>query len=341
MKHVVGIDVETTSLDPKAGEIIEVAAIRYDWKTGEEIDRLETLAGASRPLEQITTEITGITQEMIDSMPLFKEIAGDVATFVGDDLIFAHNASFDVGWLQQHGVKLKNNLIWDTFPLSGIAWPEAESYNLGSLAAMLGIEGDVEHRAGADVEVNMRLLGKIRDACSVDEETYADIKKVLKRDNLSHYIDIFSLYKGTNRQPQREAVPTSSTDPIAYEDVFSTGGALDSHFETYTYRQQQQDMADVVMNQQVNGGFSLIEAATGTGKTFAYLTPLLLTSDKSKRSLISTHTKHLQDQLVQTDIPALQQALGTSRTVATLKGRNNYVCSRRLKALLQPTMTLS
>src|SRR6202012_4796199 len=72
----------------------------------------------------------------------------------------------------------------------------------------------------------------------------------------------------------------------------------------------------------------LIEAATGTGKTFAYLVPALLSG---LRVLISTGTRTLQDQLFHRDLPLLAAALGIPANVALLKGRSNYLCRARLE----------
>ena len=88
------------------------------------------------------------------------------------------------------------------------------------------------------------------------------------------------------------------------------------------------------------------EAGTGTGKTFAYLVPALLTGGKV---IVSTGTKTLQDQLFDRDIPTVRAALGAPVTVALLKGRANYVChyhleraaARRMAALRATTRAIS
>jgi ATP-dependent DNA helicase DinG len=75
----------------------------------------------------------------------------------------------------------------------------------------------------------------------------------------------------------------------------------------------------------------IAEAGTGTGKTFAYLVPALLSG---KRVLVSTGTRNLQDQLFQKDLPLLRRALGVAAKVALLKGRANYLCLYRLENTL-------
>lgn len=87
-------------------------------------------------------------------------------------------------------------------------------------------------------------------------------------------------------------------------------------------------MSELVENVLVHGGTALIEAGTGTGKTFAYLVPAVLTG---RRVIISTGTRTLQDQLVGKDVPMLARALGRPLDVALLKGLPNYLCRRRLR----------
>ena len=89
-------------------------------------------------------------------------------------------------------------------------------------------------------------------------------------------------------------------------------------------------MADAVANTLRDGGVLLAEAGTGTGKTLAYLVPVIL---HRQRVLISTGTKNLQEQIYFKDIPAVQTALGVSFTATYMKGRANYLCLHRLDQL--------
>jgi ATP-dependent DNA helicase DinG len=75
----------------------------------------------------------------------------------------------------------------------------------------------------------------------------------------------------------------------------------------------------------------VVEAGTGIGKTFAYLVPALLAG---RRVLVSTGTRHLQDQIQQHDLPTVRRALGAPASVAVLKGRSNYLCPQRFEQLL-------
>ena len=95
----------------------------------------------------------------------------------------------------------------------------------------------------------------------------------------------------------------------------------------FAARQQQQEMAERIAEAIEKGNHLIAEAGTGTGKTFAYLVPALLSQSKV---LISTGTKNLQDQLFHKDLPIVRKALAVPATVALLKGRANYLCLHRL-----------
>ena len=113
-------------------------------------------------------------------------------------------------------------------------------------------------------------------------------------------------------------------------DVLADEGPLSELIEGYSVRQQQIEMAEAISAALENSESLICEAGTGTGKTFAYLIPAILSG---RKTIVSTGTKHLQDQLFQKDLPLVQSAIGTPVNVALLKGRANYLCLYRLNAL--------
>ena len=113
------------------------------------------------------------------------------------------------------------------------------------------------------------------------------------------------------------------------EGVFAPGGALERALPGYRPRDQQLDFARAVRDAIDSKGVLIAEAGTGTGKTFAYLVPALLSGG---RVIISTGPKTLQDQLFHRDLPLVRRALGVPVDVALLKGRANYVCLHHLES---------
>jgi ATP-dependent DNA helicase DinG len=110
--------------------------------------------------------------------------------------------------------------------------------------------------------------------------------------------------------------------------AFAADGPLARHVPGYRVRAQQAEMAEAVAAAIRDPAVLVAEAGTGTGKTFAYLVPALLSGGKV---LISTGTKTLQDQLHGRDLPLVRDALGVPATIALLKGRANYVCRHHLE----------
>ncbi|HTU64909.1 MAG TPA: ATP-dependent DNA helicase [Steroidobacteraceae bacterium] len=114
------------------------------------------------------------------------------------------------------------------------------------------------------------------------------------------------------------------------DDVFGPRGPLARSLPGFTPRRSQLAMAQRVALALENRAPLVIEAGTGTGKTFAYLVPALLSG---RRVVISTGTRTLQDQLFNKDLPLVGGAIGVPARVALLKGRSNYLCEYRLKQL--------
>ena len=120
------------------------------------------------------------------------------------------------------------------------------------------------------------------------------------------------------------------SDSLA-EQVFGPDGLVSKHHENYEYRSGQIKMAEAISHAFDEKKHLIVEAGTGTGKTLAYLIPAIeAVAKKKKRIIISTGTKNLQEQLMEKDIPFLQQILPKKFTAAYMKGRSNYACIYRL-----------
>ena len=116
------------------------------------------------------------------------------------------------------------------------------------------------------------------------------------------------------------------------ERLFGAGGPLGPAVGSYKPRRSQTEMAKAIAHAIDSQTTLIAEAGTGTGKTFAYLVPALMWGGKT---IVSTGTKNLQDQLFLRDIPTVRAALQAPVSVALLKGRSNYVCHYHLERTLQ------
>ncbi|HEX5354303.1 MAG TPA: ATP-dependent DNA helicase [Rhodanobacteraceae bacterium] len=120
-------------------------------------------------------------------------------------------------------------------------------------------------------------------------------------------------------------------DPAA-SALLGVDGPFAREVPNFAPRETQQRMADAMDEAIANHDALVVEAGTGTGKTFAYLVPALLSG---KRVIVSTGTRNLQDQLFHRDLPQVMSILGVKADVALLKGRANYLCKYRLQQTVE------
>ena len=123
-----------------------------------------------------------------------------------------------------------------------------------------------------------------------------------------------------------------------YAEIFGPEGWLATRIDGFSHRPQQQEMAAAIGRILQQRGSLVCEAGTGTGKTFAYLVPALMSGLKV---IISTGTKNLQDQLFHRDLPRVRESLASPVSTALLKGRANYLCLHRLDNTLVEDIRLT
>jgi len=134
-----------------------------------------------------------------------------------------------------------------------------------------------------------------------------------------------------------ESQPAGSGHDLIQQvaEIFSAKGIL-SRSPNFEFRPQQQEMAVAVARALENGEHLAVEAGTGVGKSLAYLVPAILYAvAHKKKAVVSTHTINLQEQLTEKDLPMLEQILPVKFQFTMLKGRANYLCTRRLQKARQ------
>jgi DNA polymerase III subunit epsilon len=153
------LDIETTGGSPRLEKITEIAIYLHDGNsiTGEFV----TLINPERNIPYFITNLTGISNEMVEDAPKFYEVAKQIVEFTEGMTIVAHNAKFDYSFLREEfrslGFNFKRNLL-DTVTLSRKLFPGYPSYSLGNICANLGIEIQDRHRAAGDALATTRLF---------------------------------------------------------------------------------------------------------------------------------------------------------------------------------------
>ncbi|MEK4315594.1 PolC-type DNA polymerase III [Bacillus sp. FSL P4-0334] len=165
-------DVETTGLSAVYDTIIELAAVKI--RGGEIIDKFEAFANPHHPLSATTIELTGITDDMVRDASDVVDVVRDFKEWIGDDVLVAHNASFDMGFLNVAYKRLlktekAKNPVIDTLELARFLYPEFKNHRLNTLCKKFDIELTQHHRAVFDAEATGYLLLKmLKDAAEKD-----------------------------------------------------------------------------------------------------------------------------------------------------------------------------
>ncbi len=160
-------DFETTGLSAVYDTIIELAAVKM--KDGEIIDRFESFANPHHKLSATTIDLTGITDDLVENAPEVPEVLERFREWAGDGILVAHNASFDMGFLnigyKQMGQSKASNPVIDTLELGRFLYPEFKNHRLNTLCKKFDIELTQHHRAIYDAEATgYLLLRMLKDA---------------------------------------------------------------------------------------------------------------------------------------------------------------------------------
>ena len=153
------LDIETTGLSFRTEKITEFGAIKI--KNGEIIDTFECFVNPEKPIPYEVIKVTHITDDMVRDAETIEQVLPKFLEFIGDDVLVAHNANFDIGFIRHfaelQGYKLNNTYI-DTLALARDMFPDYKKHKLGIIADNLGIRVDVAHRALDDVKTLVKVF---------------------------------------------------------------------------------------------------------------------------------------------------------------------------------------
>ena len=204
------LDLETTGFSFRTEKITEVGIMKV--KDGEVIDEFSCFVNPEKPIPQRVVEVTNITDDMVKDAETIDKVMPKILEFVGDSVLVAHNADFDIGFLkynaQNLGLKLENTYL-DTLRLAKDLFPNYKKYKLGKIAENLGIKVEVAHRALDDVDTTVKVLNvmlkmlKDKGVETLDDITKkvagdADFKKLPTYHAIilaTNYVGLKNLYK--------------------------------------------------------------------------------------------------------------------------------------------------
>ncbi len=356
MPKFVVVDLETTGHTPKKGDkIIEVGMVTIE--NGEIVHQFHSMVNPEQPIPSFISQLTGIEDQDVQDAPLFDEIVDEIVHLCQDAYFVAHHVQFDLGFLN-HAIQEVTGTsldipVLDTVELGRIMMPQAPGYKLSQLAEHLNVAHENPHRALADAYVTAEILQKfIHKARSLPYETLQQLSVIeskLKSDLhelLTDWMDLKSftvedrndleIFRGIalkriQEEDKSEIPPLEGFQPYL-DDVLADEGSLSKHMERYEERDSQRTMATTIYDAFQSDSHALIEAETGTGKSLAYLLPAVYEAvSKQKRVIISTHTTHLQSQLLDKEVPLLHNILPFPFSSALFKGKQHYISLKKFE----------
>ncbi|MGG2107633.1 ATP-dependent DNA helicase DinG [Lysinibacillus pakistanensis] len=340
------VDLETTGHSPANGDrMIQIAiVIIKDWQIERTFTKFINPGKAIPPFIQDLTHITD--KDVKDALP-FEAHADYIYELLAECVFVAHNADFDLSFLQAEfkraGLPKWQGKKMDTVELAKILFPMSLSFKLGDLAADLNIPLANAHRADDDALATAELFiccwkellalpqltleqmhrRSFRLKSNVSQLFFEalQIKRqhVTGNENVSYYRNLAICDGRKQHTSHAEIVSFPQT---AAEKTLLMAKAMPNFEE----RPAQFEMMDTIWQALNAKTECVIEASTGIGKTVGYLLPAILYAQAmNKKIAISTYTSHLQEQLVEEELPKIEKILGTKVNIAVLKGIQHYI----------------
>lgn len=360
----IAFDVETTGLDPELEEVIQFSAVKF--VNGEIRKELNLFCNPGKPIPDFITELTRIDDAMVREQPSFAERSGEILEFFGEHPLIAHNAPFDVSFLNAKLEQPLSNPVIDTLDLARIFLYYLPDRKLETLAAHFGLETEGAHRADVDTRNTGRLFFKLLEIMLYyDISLYKDIYHIIGPLPTLHNYDLYQrilmYYETSGRTESEKRKPYHSMPDNKLGDfknrslytegnirkisrgdvdaVFGLNGRLSETLPSFEMRIGQMQMAGDIVEAFNQGEFLVAEAGTGVGKSLAYLIPAVKWMKKNRRDgmsiVVSSYTKNLQEQLFLKDIPFVHDFIEDDFTVVLLKGRQNYICLTKWQWLMK------
>ncbi len=301
----VALDLSCTGPDPARDRIWRIACVRFH--------------GGTPEAELVHTLPSGRDEALAASQALLHR----VKAFLADHVIVAHNTlskqAFLTRALRVHGLEAENPWV-DTLTLSRAVWTHLGDHTLAAARRRLTPSLPAEGGALSDALTAGHLfVAALTATGSLPEGARHAVTMVLPEEAARWIVPV---------QRAAPSTPQPMPTPTSLDGCFTRLQAASGWQDRPGQRAYAQAVADTLDT----GQTALLEAGPGTGKTYGYLVPLLLRLQHDRgRAVVATRTRALQEQIVAKDLPFLVERLGVDIRTAVLKGRENYLCPRRLQ----------
>ena len=185
-------DIETTGLDSLSNEIIEIGALKV--KDGKVVDTFDNLIKPSHPISDFITNLTGITNEMVETAETIEEVLKQFINFIGDNILMGHNVNFDINFVYDHAEKYNNHILnndfIDTLRLARKLLPELSHHRLSDLADYYNIDKTGHHRALKDVEMTLEVYNHLVEEILNQYGNIDNFKKQIYKNSYDNFSDL-------------------------------------------------------------------------------------------------------------------------------------------------------
>lgn len=170
-KRYVAFDLETTGLNPGYDSIVEIGAVRVE--NGVVSEEYHQMVNPGIPMPSDASAVNHITDDMLSGKPKIHQVLPSFLSFVGDDILAAHNATFDIKFISQACMRYRFRVPSSCFDTMALAryWPESDSKKLSSLCSAAGIKIDDAHRALSDARAVADLISATNKRRSEKKKT--------------------------------------------------------------------------------------------------------------------------------------------------------------------------
>ncbi|WP_239734402.1 helicase C-terminal domain-containing protein [Mammaliicoccus sp. G-M28] len=345
------VDLETTGNQIQYDEIIQIGITFIEDQ--QIVDTYHTYVKTDLEIPSFIQALTNINELDLQDAPYFDEISKSLFVMLKDCVFVAHNVLFDLNFLKAHfekyQIEFEPKLIIDTMELFKIAFPTEESYQLSELSQSLKVDLNQAHSADEDAKATallfIKAIQKIKDLPIDTVKQLYYLSKSLKYDLKDILFEIVRTSQNTvtnsSKIKKYQNINYLKQTPIRKSknsEIITIDEAYDRILKTFNfdYRKEQYQLVQQLFDSLMHNENALIEAPLGSGKSMSFvLASLLYYLETGEHILVSTHTKLLQNQLLEQEFNKVLNALDLDLKAMIIKSKDHYISLGLILNILQ------
>ncbi|WP_239772632.1 helicase C-terminal domain-containing protein [Mammaliicoccus sp. I-M36] len=345
------VDLETTGNQIQYDEIIQIGITFIEDQ--QIVDTYHTYVKTDLEIPSFIQALTNINELDLQDAPYFDEISKSLFVMLKDCVFVAHNVLFDLNFLKAHfekyQIEFEPKLIIDTMELFKIAFPTEESYQLSELSQSLKVDLNQAHSADEDAKATallfIKAIQKIKDLPIDTVKQLYYLSKSLKYDLKDILFEIVRTSQNTVKNSSKikkyqniNYLKQTTIRKSKNSEIITIDEAYDRILKTFNfdYRKEQYQLVQQLFDSLMHNENALIEAPLGSGKSMSFvLASLLYYLETGEHILVSTHTKLLQNQLLEQEFNKVLNALDLDLKAMIIKSKDHYISLGLILNILQ------